>query len=68
MYCCVWYNFSVSYELIVLRLQMIIYHFFCPMFTRYTIPIDHIGFEFEVLRFEHEEDVDGKPDDGWFVQ
>jgi len=31
---------------------------------RYTIPIDHIGFEFEVLQCEHEDEISGKPDDG----
>ena len=32
---------------------------------KYTIPIDHLGFEFEVLK--EEGGVDTKPDDGAYV-
>lgn len=32
---------------------------------RYTIPIDQLGFEFEVMKVE--KDVEGKPEDGAFV-
>ncbi|XP_076804189.1 dynein axonemal heavy chain 3-like isoform X1 [Clavelina lepadiformis] len=35
---------------------------------KYTIPIDHIGFKFEVLEFEHEDDIPNKPDDGVYVR
>ena len=33
---------------------------------KYTIPIDHLGFEFEVLR--EESDMKTKPDDGAYVK
>lgn len=33
---------------------------------KYTIPIDHLGFEFEVLKKEG--DVDCKPEDGAYVK
>ncbi len=33
---------------------------------RYTIPIDHLGFEFEVLREEN--DMASKPDDGAYIK
>ena len=32
---------------------------------KYTIPIDHLGFEFEVMREERE--MPGKPEDGAYV-
>jgi hypothetical protein len=32
---------------------------------KYTIPIDHLGFEFEMLR---ESDMDCKPEDGAYVK
>ena len=33
---------------------------------KYTIPIDHLGFEFELLKEEN--DMDEKPDDGAYVK
>uniref|UniRef100_H2ZME2 AAA+ ATPase domain-containing protein n=1 Tax=Ciona savignyi TaxID=51511 RepID=H2ZME2_CIOSA len=35
---------------------------------KYTIPIDHIGFEFEVMRAEHEGEIEKKPEDGVYVR
>ena len=32
---------------------------------KYTIPIDHLGFEFEIT--DHEETVDSKAEDGAYV-
>jgi len=33
---------------------------------KYTVPIDHVGFEFEVLKIDPEQ-VEAKPDDGCYV-
>lgn len=33
---------------------------------KYTIPIDHLGFEFQVLK--EESDMENKPDDGAYVK
>ena len=35
---------------------------------RYTIPIDHIGFAFEVMKEENESEVTGKPEDGKIIE